>query len=400
VDVSIPTTEADRGEAAAVGHAGRARHPPERSDGHSRRDTSIDAIRGLCLVSMTVGHLVEVLGGRSVLWYLTHPFAWVDGATGFVFLSGVSLALADRSKVRRGWSQGQRRRWLLGRAAFLYGVHVAMTLAALALLGSSGAGSVGGLAPLDGETLLDVLSLGRVVDFLDILPLYAVFVTAAVGVLLHARSRRALAVVVVAATLVYAASQVWPHATAIHHADTGRISWVLGAWQLLFLAGVLAGRRWEAVSGVWDSRWRWAAGSWAVLSVVVLVLGRVQAVLDDLGRGSYLPAPTERFEEALLSKANLGPLRVALAVGAGLALHWLHRRLAGRWVRLQVELEELGCRSLRTYLSHVVLVLAVAVGIGTGRDVLVRELIVIGCLLGLLWLAHRPALGAGRPWSV
>ena len=390
----------DRGEAATVDPAGPPRHPPERSDRHSRRDTSIDAIRGLCLVSMTVGHLVEVLGGRSVLWYLTHPFAWVDGATGFVFLSGVSLALADRSKVRRGWSHQQRRRWLLGRAAFLYAVHVAMTVAALALLGSSGAGTVSGLAPLDRETLVDVLSLGRVVDFLDILPLYAVFVTAAVGVLLHARSRRALAGVVLAATAVYVASQVWPHATAIRHADTGRITWVLGAWQLLFLGGVLAGRRWEAVSGVWGTRWRWPAGTWAVLSVVVLVLGRVQAVLDDLGRGSYLPAPTAKFEEALLSKANLGPLRVALAVGAGLALHWLHRRLAGRWVRVQHEVEELGCRSLRTYLAHVVIVLSVAVGIGTGHPMFVRELIVLGALLVLLWLAHRPPWGAGRPWSV
>ena len=89
---------------------------------HSGRDRRLDVIRGFCIVSMTIGHLVPSSG--LDIW--THPFVWVDGATGFVVCSGIVLGV-----TQSGGGRGTRP--LLRRAAELHAIHVVLVVAAVAI---------------------------------------------------------------------------------------------------------------------------------------------------------------------------------------------------------------------------------------------------------------------------
>src|SRR3712207_992232 len=63
------------------------------------RDTSIDVLRGWFVISMTLAHLAA----GSVAERLAHVAVWLDGAMGFVTLSGLVLGMVyRRSRNRTG----------------------------------------------------------------------------------------------------------------------------------------------------------------------------------------------------------------------------------------------------------------------------------------------------------
>src|SRR3978361_1533580 len=61
----------------------------------ARRERAFDLLRGGCVVSMVFSHV----SASSVLDRGTHAFEWVDGAVGFVFISGLVLGLVHRATV-------------------------------------------------------------------------------------------------------------------------------------------------------------------------------------------------------------------------------------------------------------------------------------------------------------
>lgn len=73
----------------------------------SQRLTSIDIFRGLCMAWMVLAHLVD--------WWLKPEYAWFHsltvrildpiGASGFLFISGVSIALSFRTRLRKAKSR-------------------------------------------------------------------------------------------------------------------------------------------------------------------------------------------------------------------------------------------------------------------------------------------------------
>ena len=93
----------------------------------SGRDRAIDVLRGLCIVSMTTAHLAA----GSWPWQIFHIGTFIDGAVGFVFLSGLVLGITQRRAIERGGLlAGQRK--LLRRIVVIYCANIALCLLAFA----------------------------------------------------------------------------------------------------------------------------------------------------------------------------------------------------------------------------------------------------------------------------
>ena len=68
-----------------------------------KRILSIDMIRGFCIFLMVLGHLLDWWIIQSDYWLITFLFSFLASiaATGFLFISGFSAAMAYKSRVRK-----------------------------------------------------------------------------------------------------------------------------------------------------------------------------------------------------------------------------------------------------------------------------------------------------------
>lgn len=225
--------------------------PPRVAGRRPGRDPRIDVLRGTFIVSMTAGHLA---GGSAVdTW--THPLRWVDGAAGFVLLSGFVLGMAQRRAwLTHGAAAAHRR--LARRAAFLYLVAVASIAAGLLFRVATGRPDFfPSVAALGGwsAALPGVATLRVQPDFLDVLPLYAVLLVAAQP--LVALLRRGRSGPVVAGSLaLYVASQFDPTVVPPPDIWSPGLVWSWGAWQLLFVGGLVAGWHWRERLQPWTEQ--------------------------------------------------------------------------------------------------------------------------------------------------
>ncbi|MFN3785872.1 MAG: OpgC domain-containing protein, partial [Thiothrix sp.] len=87
-----------------------------------KRDIALDVLRGIMLVVMAADHF-----GEPIFQYLYEIAGYVSAAEGFVFLSGMLMALVySRSYLAGGWVLEQR---VWRRAGLIYRYHVAVLLA-------------------------------------------------------------------------------------------------------------------------------------------------------------------------------------------------------------------------------------------------------------------------------
>lgn len=142
-----------------------------------KRIESIDFWRGAVLAAIFVNHIPG-----NILGYLTpRNYGFSDAAEAFVFLSGLSVALAysRRFKTAPKWTASAP---LLSRAVRLYATHIGLTVVALALFGAAylltgqeqflaeHGRSAPFVDPLRG--LVGVATLGHQIGYFNILPLY------------------------------------------------------------------------------------------------------------------------------------------------------------------------------------------------------------------------------------
>jgi len=68
-----------------------------------QRFKSIDIFRGLCMSWMFLGHLIGWWIKPEFIWLESLAFSIFDpiGASGFLFISGVSMALSYRNRMYR-----------------------------------------------------------------------------------------------------------------------------------------------------------------------------------------------------------------------------------------------------------------------------------------------------------
>jgi hypothetical protein len=269
----------------------------------AKRVGSIDFWRGAVLIAILVDHIP----GNMLEYVTPRNFGLSDSSEAFVFLSGVSVGMVYLPRARR---QGLAAvaRGCLQRALKLYGVHIALTAAALVifalafwmsgvpdLIEAHGRSFVFG-SPMIGLTGLAVLS--HQLGYFNILPLYVVLMLWAPLALALAMRNSALALMSSVAT--YAASRAfglhlpsWP--------EPGGWFFNPFAWQLAFTIGLVC-------AVVWRNGPPRATPVLVALSLATLMLG----ALTTTSAAGLAPGLRDAASAHLdLAKQDLGLARLA-----------------------------------------------------------------------------------------
>ena len=213
----------------------------------ANRVRDIDFWRGAVLIAILIDHIP----GNPLENWTPRNYGLSDSAEAFVFLSGLSVGLIY---LPRAFKHGLEpvAGGCLKRALKLYGVHIALTLAALAVFGAAyWASGVPDLIQAHGRAfvftspvngLLGLALLSHQLGYFNILPLYIVLMLwAPVAVALALRGPLLALIVSVG---LYAAARAfglnlpnWP--------EPGGWFFNPMAWQLVFTLGVVAAILWR-----------------------------------------------------------------------------------------------------------------------------------------------------------
>jgi len=304
-------------------------------------------------VAMLVAHVAQ----SGLVDRVVHVGRYVDGAAGFVFLSGLVLGLSRQQQAASREGARAVRKWLLRRAATLYGIQLLLVglavTVAQAPLSSASAASLdlsAGWLPL----ALRALSMQEQPIYIDILPMYVLFLILAIPAV-EALRRGAFAWVAGASLALWAFTQVQPDGLALGAIRPRGYQFRWAAWQLLFFGGLCVG--WWV--GQRDARPTLATRRRLVVAATVvagsmLVLARLEPLTPYHLRLSTVAA-------ALVEKATLGPLVVvdfaALFVLGLAVVDALGRRA---WTAVALAwLQAVGQRSLRCYIAITVMAVVV-----------------------------------------
>jgi hypothetical protein len=220
----------------------------------SKRIDGIDFWRGLALLTIFVDHVPE-----NVFQHVTQKnFGFSDATELFVFLSGVSVALAYGTRFFNGETVGAVRA-VLRRAFTIYWVQILISLLIVAIFAGAAAlwhqddlledADVVVSNPL--QTVAAILALLHQLDNANILPLYIVLLLMTPLLLLLARRDDRL--MLAASAGVYLAARVFSLNLSTWPAQG---TWLFNpiAWQLIFAIGIFAGRRIKRGGIAYDAR--------------------------------------------------------------------------------------------------------------------------------------------------
>ena len=205
----------------------------------------IDFWRGCVLVAILIDHIP----GNLLEWSTPRNFGLSDSSEAFVFLSGLSVGMVY---APRAGAQGLASVALgcVRRALKLYGVHVAITLAALVIFAVAYKMSgVDDLVEAHGRALVfanpasglaSVALLSHQLGYFNILPMYIVLMLWAPIAL--GLAMRSVGMTFLTSAGVYAASRAGLHLP--NWPDPGGWFFNPFAWQLVFTMGVISAVLW------------------------------------------------------------------------------------------------------------------------------------------------------------
>lgn len=207
------------------------------------RNHALDTLRGLLLLMIAINHF-----GGPLPTYTYAPFGYVTGAEGFVIVSGIAMGLLGQkfAQARRG----DFGTWCRRRALTIYGYHLAVVFAILAL---AAAGSpftdfcvknMPELASAPWRKIPAAIGLLYQPRYNAILPLYCLLLLLAPAVLTALRRHGPRPVLLLSFGLWALIQLFWSEARVYQISD--HFGWRLGiknpfAWQLLFVLGLVAG---------------------------------------------------------------------------------------------------------------------------------------------------------------
>ncbi|GAB3298664.1 OpgC domain-containing protein [Hymenobacter tenuis] len=211
------------------------------------RNQQLDFFRGAFLILITVNHF---LSENNIIRYFTYEFiGWVTGAEGFVFISGLTLGLVytrsyDHKNAGFISTLAFKRSWLI------YKNHLGILLLTVLLLNAIGPlrDYWNSTYPLITEKpflslLLGVILLSEPI-YLDILPMYAIFMLF-VPVIIRGFTNGKIWLIILVSAVIYLLGTLTslpllppPHFLP-DYIDVGFFD--LLCWQLIFVLGILVG---------------------------------------------------------------------------------------------------------------------------------------------------------------
>lgn len=377
----------------------------------------LDGFRGFFLLFMMIAHANAYLNaplGR----FNHHYFGWVEDAQGFVFISGLVVALVySRRLLRKG--EAAMREGIAARIRTIYTYHASLILFFLAcalLLPLVGIQAEILAQQADEPFVFTLASLLLTTGTLHmgILPMYIFFMIATPAVLVMFNTGRAPVVLAGSIALWLLAQTGWPDlmqlpveaaaAEAGHPFNLGIYFNIFG-WQALFVAGLWIG--WLTANKRLDlSRLRTPAMAqvfWIALAAF-LILG----IFDVMAYTGWGDDGWRRMVYASIDRGNLHIIYVvAFAVNlylvtwlvvAGPYSEWLGLSFAGRfigWLFTRDALVRLGQHSLQIFVAHIIVVYAMSLW-AQGRDEplapMVANLVLLSSiapLYAVAWLHDR-----------
>lgn len=217
--------------------------PPVSPRPRKVRDRRIDMFRGLALAMIFINHVPGTVYEMAT----SRNFGFSDAAEGFVFLSGVSAALAYAAAMSgpKRWP-GVSKIW--GRAWTLYLVHLLVTVWVIGIAAATMRfGGESGLLLKDNiqylfKDMAGVLAglplMTHQIGYVNILPMYAMLLLACPALILA--GQRAPRVTLAGSVALWLAAGLWMVDLPNFPTPGG---WFLNpvSWQLLFVLGLLTG---------------------------------------------------------------------------------------------------------------------------------------------------------------
>lgn len=340
------------------------------------RIRALDSIRGLLLLQMTLDHF-----GRPISYYLYQCFGFFSAAEGFFFLSGFVGMLAATSKGVKDPKQS----WMRWRAFKTWRYHI-VTLVSLCLAAWLFLPRVGDLFksiyshPASGSAFS--LLLANTPEYLDVLPLYVIFLLAGSFVFplftRAARKRQVLCLWLPALALWIAAQFGLRDACNgffpqwIHHGDFDPFG-----WQFVYFSGAATASWWRI------ARRDESAGNALAINAVRRATPAIIVLLVFCFLWSHQFIALAEPASFWTSKVHVGPLRFANFFTFMLLICAVVRR----WPALLDfrATNVMGRHSLDVYTAHIMLIYLWMATPGTVRyhgpwNVLVP---VVACVL--LW---------------
>lgn len=335
-----------------------------------KRDVQIDAIRGFCLILMTVSHIE---GPVNKLTFELMGF--MGGAEAFVFLSGLVAGLVYCKRALR-ISPEELNRTALGRIWTLYRYHVGAYLLILAFAAAwpALAQPWHGYATLFFDHpglafLLGPLMLYQPL-FIDLLPMYCLFIALTPAAVRQFQRGRE-AIWLAGSVCLWLITQLGVTGWLVDH-TLGRIiepqfgfnPW---AWQMIYFIGLWVGFRKHRDGRLfrdYQPALLWLCGGLAAVLLVVRHALRLMSWTERHGSGlldpfiAWLPGPaTQELIADLTFKLGMRPLRVLnffiVVYVVGYLLERYRPLLRARWLIF------IGQHSLECYAYHLPLVYAI-----------------------------------------
>jgi hypothetical protein len=318
------------------------------------RDQAIDAVRGVCIFYMSLAHICY----GSPLFRSISVIPWVDGASGFILVSGLVLGMLSRRRTdAAGLASAELR--LGRRTALLYASHVALT--ALTVAVSLAAGTKDSTWP-DVAEFSTTEVVGWLVSmqinprYVDILSMYVVLLVLAM-VWTPLLQRGWWPAVAGSSALLYTVVLATGWGRFPNQPD-GHAYFNTAAWQALFGSAFVVGWYWSRLA----NRMR----SPAALAIAVgggLLVAATGILTRDAGSGA-----------ALFDKPDCGAGRIALAWAAFVVLYQLLRFAVARRPGVVRPIVVVGSRSLACFIALCVVETFLPLVIGSDRTAFAAEI--------------------------
>ena len=296
------------------------------------RDGRLDFWRGLCLIDMVLVHMLYE-GVRMGAWLTPIIGEYLRfAAGGFIFLAGLGVAYIYLDKVRDDAKRGETYRTLLKRSVYLLGVHYAASLSFIMIYPLRG---FAGPYPTPWQYALDVFLLRQGSDLL----LFYVMMVGLAPAMLELLRRGHGWLLAILSVGLFALGQWYPRLLALPIQQ----GFLPVLWQMIFVAGLLAGARLKKYDALTVRRkLAVTATVWSTAGLLwLMAYGPLALWAWNAGIG-FAKNPLSAGEAA-----RYLTLTLAIMLSTDLVWRWIQNAAPVEFV------ERLGRRSLAVYVAHI-----------------------------------------------